>query len=131
MNPNHVCVSVLLCLGLFTKASSYCWQIGWNPTFKGPPTISQLNLTSILISWKGMVDMIECADQVNNNNFTCLTGGEFQRSSLIALLQVKKQVVFLFVYFTVDVAYKFIGYFITNPNQDHQSWHWLYQLVHK
>ena len=84
MDPNRICMSVLLFLGLFTKASSYCWQIGWNPTFKGPPTISQLNMTSILISWKGMVDMIECADQVNNNSFTCLAAGDFKRSSLVA-----------------------------------------------
>ena len=39
--------------------------------------------------------------------------------------------VFLFVYFTLDTVYKFLGSFKPNPNQDIKSLNWPYQFVHK
>ena len=43
-----------------TKA--YCWQAGWNPSFNGPPTITQVDSTTVRISWKDVIQNKECAD---------------------------------------------------------------------
>ena len=42
----------------------WCVGIGQNPTFKGKPLIQQLSdLSSVRVSWEGLVDYRECADQ--------------------------------------------------------------------
>ena len=41
----------------------YCWQIGWNPYFTGPPVLRQVDISTISVSWKGLVKNLECADQ--------------------------------------------------------------------
>ena len=38
--------------------------LGKNPSFTAPPSILQLDLMTIWISWKGLVVNSECADQV-------------------------------------------------------------------
>lgn len=41
----------------------WCIGIGQNPTFNGRPRVEQMDdLTSVKISWDGIVDYIECAD---------------------------------------------------------------------
>ena len=55
---------ILLPSFFFLQASAYCWQPGWNPSFTAPPSILQIDLMTIWISWKGLVVNSECADQV-------------------------------------------------------------------
>lgn len=30
------------------SAKAFCWQIGWNPSFSGPPSVEQLKLHTVL-----------------------------------------------------------------------------------
>ena len=58
--------SAIYCIILFyyTKPSNgYCWQIGWNPSFKAAPKITQKTTTSVQVSWANIVEAIECADE--------------------------------------------------------------------
>jgi hypothetical protein len=48
----------------FVELQAYCWQPGWNPSFKGPPVVTQIDMSTVYISWKGLVIMPECTDQV-------------------------------------------------------------------
>ena len=41
--------------------------VGKNPSFKAPPSIHQIDLMTIEISWKGLVVNSECSDQVFND----------------------------------------------------------------
>jgi len=42
----------------------WCIGIGQNPTFKGQPKVEQLSdLSSVRVSWDGLVDYIQCADK--------------------------------------------------------------------
>lgn len=41
----------------------WCYGIGKNPTFTGPPRVEQMDdLSSVKVSWDGLVDYLECAD---------------------------------------------------------------------
>ena len=56
--------AVLLGLSLLPPESAgYCWQAGWNPGFEGPPTVRQISLDRVRVSWEGAIKNRECADQ--------------------------------------------------------------------
>ena len=57
-----LCCVFILCIKI-VLINGYCWQVGWNPTFTGPPTIVQYSPTSVQISWKNIIKMRKCADQ--------------------------------------------------------------------
>lgn len=40
-----------------------CWYPGHNPGFTGPPIVEQVSTTSVQVSWEGLVERIECADE--------------------------------------------------------------------
>ena len=42
---------------------AYCWQIGHNPDFTGPPKAEQVDLRTVRISWFGLVSYRHCTDQ--------------------------------------------------------------------
>ena len=42
--------------------AAWCKSIGWNPSFNGPPKITQIKSTSVLISWEHVLQTRECAD---------------------------------------------------------------------
>ena len=44
------------------KVQGWCVGIGYNPTFTAAPKVSQEGLTSVRISWDGLVDHKQCAD---------------------------------------------------------------------
>jgi len=48
---------------LVPESHAYCWQAGWNPGFKGPPTVHQVKIDKVRVSWKDIVKNRECADQ--------------------------------------------------------------------
>ena len=41
---------------------AYCYQIGLNPGFSGPPVVSTISDNVVRISWKDVVTKRECAD---------------------------------------------------------------------
>ena len=56
---------VIICI-LHTPVSivqAYCWEPGKNPYFTGPPIVEQVDLQTVRVSWLGLVEMRECADQ--------------------------------------------------------------------
>ena len=54
---------VFLHLSLYvTHVAAWCASIGWNPSFDGPPKITQIESTSVLISWDHVIKTRECAD---------------------------------------------------------------------
>merc|ERR1719189_1504065 len=64
----QVCLFPILLLVLITVldvplASAYCWQAGWNPSFTDKPKVQQVNMTTVRVSWNGIVESVECADQ--------------------------------------------------------------------
>ena len=52
-------VVVIACCNI-AEVRSYC--IGGNPGFDGPPKVEQVDMTSVLVSWNGIVTRIDCAD---------------------------------------------------------------------
>lgn len=44
------------------QVQGWCVGIGYNPTFTAAPKVSQEGLTSVRISWDGLVDHKQCAD---------------------------------------------------------------------
>ena len=60
------CASFILTLVLHAPVSlvqAYCWQIGHNPDFTGPPKAEQVDLRTVRISWFGLVNYRHCTDQ--------------------------------------------------------------------
>ena len=56
--------SIPMVMLLFTQdVSSYCWQVGWNPSFTQTPKIEQIDLATVRVSWDGIVRNRECVDQ--------------------------------------------------------------------
>ena len=58
------CLAVVLVLGSGVRLThGYCWQAGANPYFIDKPSIQQVSLSKVRISWEGIVEERECADQ--------------------------------------------------------------------
>lgn len=55
--------SSLLLLFEIRLTSSYCTGPGKNPSFISGPTVEQVGLTSVVVSWEGLVKQLDCADQ--------------------------------------------------------------------
>jgi len=45
------------------KVEAYCFGAGKNPSFTGPPKVEQIDLRTVKVSWSGLVQQAECADQ--------------------------------------------------------------------
>jgi len=55
---------VVLVVGcLVCEGQGYCFAPGSNPSFREPPIVQQVNLTAVLVSWEGSVNMQQCVDQ--------------------------------------------------------------------
>jgi len=53
----------LLALSL-PLASPYCTWVGSNPSWEGPPSVEQVSLTSVRVSWRGLLQREDCADSL-------------------------------------------------------------------
>ena len=53
----------IMLLFLTQDVYSYCWQVGWNPSFTRSPKIQQIDLATVRVSWDGIVSNRECVDQ--------------------------------------------------------------------
>ena len=60
----HCAILLTGCLVLCApEVQAYCWQIGHNPEFTGPPKAEQVDLRTVRISWFGLVSYRHCTDQ--------------------------------------------------------------------
>lgn len=57
------CVLLIILLAPITLVNAYCWEPGKNPSFTGPPVVSQVDYQTVRVSWFGLVQMRECTDQ--------------------------------------------------------------------
>ena len=53
-------VFISICVLMIVEIKGSCLQ----QVFKGPPTVTQRDLTTVSISWKGLVILPECAEWV-------------------------------------------------------------------
>eukprot|EP00092_Neocalanus_flemingeri_P015640 GFUD01016929.1.p1 GENE.GFUD01016929.1~~GFUD01016929.1.p1 ORF type:complete len:228 (+),score=74.31 GFUD01016929.1:149-832(+) len=49
--------------------SSYCMQTSANPSWVGAPTVEQVSLTSVRVSWHGLLKRGDCADNLLVKHF--------------------------------------------------------------
>ena len=70
-------------LNQFTPSTGYCKSIGWNPQFTAAPTVVQIERTTVQVSWAGVVDMIECADQFRVKYWKSYEPNNYLMSNLV------------------------------------------------
>jgi len=82
-------------------AQAYCAGLGANPGFKDSPLVSQVTLTSVKVTWQGLVTRSECADQFIVKSWNKRNPNDYKMSDLLPLNQ--------FSYIVTDLV----------PNQDY------------
>ena len=76
---------VLLLLFLYvTHITAWCTSIGWNPSFNGPPKITQIKSTSVLVSWEHIIETRECADDFFVKYWKTRSPQDYKLTSLIS-----------------------------------------------
>jgi len=74
-------VAVLLLLAaVLASCHGYCKSLGWNPSFNGPPTVEQLTLTSVRVSWAGKLEQAECADNIIVKHYKGINSNDYYLS---------------------------------------------------
>ena len=66
---------------------AYCASLGANPGFRGPPTVEQVTLTSVRVTWAGLVTRKECADQFIVKSWLARNPNNYQMSDLLPTTQ--------------------------------------------
>jgi len=61
---SFVTLQLISILSVLPSSLSYCFWAGQNPSWKGPPKVEQLTLTSVRVSWAGLLESQECADSI-------------------------------------------------------------------
>ena len=75
----------ILCI-LHTPVSlvhAYCWEPGRNPYFTGPPIVQQVDLQTVRVSWLGLVENRECADQFIVKYWQKINPQDYQLTGLV------------------------------------------------
>ena len=67
--------------------AGYCASLGANPGFRGPPSVEQVTLTSVRVSWAGLVTRKECADQFIVKSWLARNPNNYQMSGLLPTTQ--------------------------------------------
>ena len=94
---------VLLALAaLVACAHGYCWQVGYNPGFTGPPKVEQVAINEVRISWEGIVTHRDCADQFLVKYWPRTSPNAYETSEL-----VPPDVSYMQVKVTPKVTYQF------------------------
>eukprot|EP00090_Calanus_glacialis_P044548 TRINITY_DN7958_c0_g1_i1.p1 TRINITY_DN7958_c0_g1~~TRINITY_DN7958_c0_g1_i1.p1 ORF type:complete len:303 (+),score=54.31 TRINITY_DN7958_c0_g1_i1:436-1344(+) len=94
-------IIVTLLAATLRPAQAYCAGIGANPGFKDAPLVQQVTLTSVKVSWHGLVTRAECADQFIVKSWNRRNPNDYKMSDLLPLNQ--------FSYIVTDLV----------PNQDY------------
>lgn len=71
-----------------SKVSGYCAGLGANPGFRGPPIVEQVSMTSVQVSWSGLVTRSECADQYIVKSWLARNPNDYQMSDLLPTTQL-------------------------------------------
>ena len=72
---------------MLPSVAGYCAGLGANPGFRGPPMVEQVTLTSVRVSWAGLVTRKECADQFIVKSWLARNPNNYQMSSLLPTTQ--------------------------------------------
>ena len=72
---------------LVPSVACYCASLGANPGFRGPPTVEQVTLTSVQVTWAGLVTRKECADQFIVKSWLARNPNNYQMSNLLPTTQ--------------------------------------------
>jgi len=56
--------SLLTLLLSLPPVFTYCTWVGSNPYWEGPPSVEQVSLTSVRVSWHGLLQRDDCADSL-------------------------------------------------------------------
>lgn len=59
----HVFVCLLVIVNILLQVDGYCWLPGRNPSFVAGPTVTQINLAKVQVSWRDIIKSKECVDQ--------------------------------------------------------------------
>ena len=62
---------------------AYCWEPGKNPYFTGPPVVKQVDLQTVRVSWLGLIEMRECADQFLVKYWQKINPQDYQLTKLV------------------------------------------------
>merc|ERR1719402_796639 len=57
------CLCTVLLSSLVVPSNSYCAAPGHNPDFLQAPRVEQVSLSSVVVTWTGLVTQLDCADQ--------------------------------------------------------------------
>jgi len=77
MNQLVLLVELVLVLVLVHPGHSWCSSLGWNPSWSGPPVVEQLSLTSVRVSWSGLLQQSECADNILVKHYRGFNSNEY------------------------------------------------------
>ena len=91
----------LLLTLLLPSVQGYCAGLGANPGFRGPPRVEQVSMTSVRVSWDGLVKRIDCADQFIVKSWLARNPNDYKMSGLLPTTQ--------FTFIVTDLV----------PNQDY------------
>ena len=69
------------------NCNAYCALLGQNPGFSAPPKVDQITLTSVRVSWEGLVTRIDCADQFIVKSWNARNPNDYQMSDLLPVTQ--------------------------------------------
>ena len=86
---------------MVTRVEGYCATLGANPGFRGPPRVEQVTLTSVRVSWDGLVTRKDCADQFIVKSWLARNPNDYKMSGLLPTNQ--------FTFIVTDLV----------PNQDY------------
>ena len=77
----------LLLTLLLPSVQGYCAGLGANPGFRGPPRVEQVTLTSVRVSWEGLVTRGDCADQFIVKSWLARNPNDYKMSDLLPTTQ--------------------------------------------
>ena len=81
-------IGALIILGAtLPDCNAYCALLGQNPGFSAPPKVEQISLTSVRVSWEGLVTRIDCADQFIVKSWNARNPNDYQMSDLLPVTQ--------------------------------------------
>ena len=66
--------------------SAYCWQAGQNPSFTGRPTVQQVDLRTVRVTWEGIIEYEKCVDNYSVKYWQKSDPQGYQMTELISLL---------------------------------------------
>ena len=81
-------IIVTLLAAILQPAQGYCAGIGSNPGFKDAPLVQQVTLTSVKVSWHGLVTRSECADRYIVKSWNIQNPMDYRLSDLLPLNQL-------------------------------------------